>query len=145
MPSTWLLVVLAVGDVLGFAALPRVLLDRRESTATLSWVLGIVFVPYVGLLCFWLFGSRRVRRKMRRKARADVRFAAGAPGRADAATLALFSRKVGKGPVGIGETAMHLAERIGAWPATSGNAVELLLDGDATFDAIETAVRAARD
>ena len=56
---------LGLGYLLGLATLPRVLLQRRESTATLAWVLGIVLIPYLGILSYWLFGSRRIRRVKR--------------------------------------------------------------------------------
>lgn len=48
-----------------------VVLERRKPTATLALVLGLVFLPVLGLLAYILFSRRRIRRKLRdRRARA---------------------------------------------------------------------------
>ena len=45
-------------DILIIAILiPTVVAQRRESGATLAWVLVIVLLPFIGLLGFWLFGT----------------------------------------------------------------------------------------
>ncbi|MBI3272516.1 MAG: PLDc_N domain-containing protein [Planctomycetes bacterium] len=56
----WLLVAFLV---------PRVVSERRESAATLAWVLAIVFMPFVGALLYWAFGVTRLRRKRVRRRR----------------------------------------------------------------------------
>lgn len=55
---------LAVVSVL----VPKIVLQRRESGATLAWILAIIFLPFIGLLAFWLLGTTRIR-IMRRKRR----------------------------------------------------------------------------
>jgi len=130
-----------IGNVLGLVALPRVLSERRESYATLSWVLAIVFVPYLGLGLYALIGSRRIHRTRRVKSRADARLSAAED--AAAAGLAAFARPGREPSVGL-EGVLRLADRIASGPATTGNAVKLLIDGEATFDALEAAIRAAR-
>ena len=68
--TSWLNTALLLLDILIIATLlPTVVLQRRESGATLAWVLAIVLIPFIGLLSFWLFGTTRLhlRRRKRRK------------------------------------------------------------------------------
>ena len=45
------------------------ILQRRESGATLAWLPVIVFVPFLGMLAFWFFGAKKLhlQRLTRRK------------------------------------------------------------------------------
>jgi cardiolipin synthase len=67
----WLLLDLAIIAVL----IPTVILQRRESGATLAWILAIVLVPFLGLLAFWLFGTTRLHLRRRKRRRIEVRLA----------------------------------------------------------------------
>ena len=62
-------VVLTLGGfVLAFALIPRIVMSRRESGATLAWILAIAFLPYAGAILYFLIGRTRVwRRKRQRK------------------------------------------------------------------------------
>ena len=69
----WLNTGLLLLDVFIIAILlPTVVQQRRESGATLAWVLVIVLLPFIGLLSFWVFGTTRLyfRRRKRRKVEA---------------------------------------------------------------------------
>jgi cardiolipin synthase len=63
--SAWLLLDIAIIAIL----LPTVILQRRESGATLAWLPIIVFVPFLGMLAFWFFGAKKLhlQRLTRRK------------------------------------------------------------------------------
>jgi cardiolipin synthase len=131
----------AAGYIIGIALIPRILLQRRESGATLAWLLAIIFLPYVGAILFWLIGARRIRFRRKRRARAE---AALAPG------LAQSTRCVdpfqGQSFEGLPEPARALArlgDRLGK-PACSGNSAELLVDAEATFSRIHGAIASAR-
>lgn len=138
------LAILALGFLLGLISLPRLLVERRDSTATLSWLLAILFIPFLGLLAYWLFGSVRIKRVRRRKARVHHALAE-ASDRSAALPLKRFARPTeSRETLSVLETAMRLADRISKATATSGNRFDLLLDGDAAFAAIEEAIRSAR-
>lgn len=49
----------------------KVVLQRRESGATLAWILAIIFLPLVGVLAFWLIGTTRIRLLRRKRTRAE--------------------------------------------------------------------------
>ena len=52
-----------------------IVLQKREPVATLSWLLGLAALPYVGLVVYQLFGPLRIRRHRLRRARARVQAA----------------------------------------------------------------------
>src|SRR5580693_9144424 len=60
-----LIVVDFVVRVLSIIFVPR---NRRPQTAT-AWLLAIFFLPYIGMLLFWLIGSRYLPKKRREKQR----------------------------------------------------------------------------
>src|ERR1700753_1100014 len=67
---TLIIVVLAivvdlVVRVLSVILIPR---NRRPQTAT-AWLLAIFSLPYIGIILFWLIGSRHLPRKRREKQR----------------------------------------------------------------------------
>ncbi|MBI3820032.1 MAG: cardiolipin synthase [Planctomycetes bacterium] len=73
-----------VGIVIGGYAvtillLPRVVLARRESAATMSWILLLIFVPGLGALVYWVFGERRLKRFVRKRRGATRRFEVALP------------------------------------------------------------------
>ena len=56
-----------------------IVLQKREPVATLSWLLGLALLPYLGFVIYYLLGPQRIhRQRLRRVARA--RGAAGAAG-----------------------------------------------------------------
>lgn len=63
--SHWLVV--AVGYLLALLTSLRVVMQRREPTATLAWVLGVVLLPYIGVIAYLVFGRRRLERQVRRR------------------------------------------------------------------------------
>ena len=67
----WLLLDLVIIVVL----IPVVILQRRESGATLAWILAIVLLPFLGLLAFWVFGTTRLHLRRRKRRRIEARLA----------------------------------------------------------------------
>jgi cardiolipin synthase len=63
--TAWAAVVVVVQVLVVFGVLLR---QRREPTATLAWLLAIVFLPLFGLVAFLLFGRRLARSTRRRLA-----------------------------------------------------------------------------
>ena len=105
-----------------------IVLQKRAPAATLSWLLGLAALPYVGFLIYLVFGPQRIKRHRLRRARARVALPAGADSAAsgELAELAL------------------LAQATTGLPATTATGVQLLVDGSATYDALLDAVRQAR-
>jgi len=141
------------GYLLALVTTLRIVLQRREPTATLAWVLGIVLLPYLGLLMYLLVGRRRLNRRVRQR-------------RVRAAVLEPHLDRVGEGIADLqvppaGEPAaenslsarlskpqdrelVHLSDRMGLRRPTLGNDVRLLVANQA-YQALEEAIASAQD
>ena len=49
-----------------------IVLQKRAPVATLSWLLGLAALPYVGFFVYLVFGPQRIRRHRLRRARSHV-------------------------------------------------------------------------
>lgn len=114
------------------------ILERRSPTATLAWLLALLFMPYFGFLIYLLFGPRRLRRRRLRYGRARDR-------------LIQSTRRLSPGqmPPGFPGTALErqlvkMLERLGQGEPRPVTTVALLETGDDCFRALETAIAAAR-
>lgn len=125
--STWL----AVAWLLYLVPLcVWIVLQKREPVATLSWLLSLSLLPYLGFAIYFLFGPQKiVRQNLRRHLarRGMGEHAALCPADADCAELAL------------------LAQATTGLPPSTATAAQLLIDGGATYDAILDAVATARN
>ncbi len=105
-----------------------IVLQKREPAATLSWLMGLAALPYLGFVIYHVFGPQKIERHRMRRARSRI----GLPG-ADAgedAEAAELSR------LGLATTGL---------PPTTARAVQLLVDGAAKYDALIEAIGRARD
>lgn len=121
--------------------IPWILVTKKEATSALAWCLVVFFLPFVGTLFFLIFGYQHVHRPLDRKRRHRRRFAsthADGGGRVAAET----PRDVV--PDNSWQGMAHLAQRLGAFPASDGNAVTFYHDGRLAFDDLLEAVAAAR-
>ena len=73
MDYSWLLVYIlpSIGFVLALALLSHILRERRSPTSTLAWLMAVIFIPYLGVPLYLIFGGRKM------------------PGKAEAKTSAL--------------------------------------------------------
>lgn len=101
-----------------------IVLQKREPVATMSWLLGLALLPYIGFVIYHLLGPQKIHRQRLRRARSrlegdalgrDVYSAADSPDARELATLA--------------KSATGLA------PSTARD-VRLLVDGAAKYDAL---------
>jgi len=132
---TWLL----IAEMLWVSGLCAwIVMERRSPQATLAWIMGLVWLPYVGIVVYLLIGPRRLTRKRRRYAMARARseqIADHGPG-SGAAELPSLDPEV--------RQLSEMVVRAGGTPPSRTDRVDVLLDGDACFDAIEVAIREAR-
>jgi cardiolipin synthase len=142
MPSLWV-VALVLNLLLVLLVIASVLRQRKEPMAMLAWVLTIVFFPGLGMLLYWLMGSNMVVRRTKRRRRRLAHLVA----RLEAWT----EQHVGPGrsagdpelPPDLRSVAA-LGQRLAGMPAVGGNAVQIYLEANATYSALEQAIRAAR-
>lgn len=116
--------------------------EKRHPLATVAWILSLALLPVAGFAVYWMLGPRRLARKRSRRARALRRIRASLP-----AMRELLDRHRGISDEALDANerrvialALHNSES----PVSAGNAVAVLRDGAACYDALEAAVRAAR-
>ncbi len=123
-------------EVVYLAALCVVIvLEKRSPVSTLAWVLGLAFLPIVGLLFYFFFGPRRLTRKRMRhhRSRAHVR-------------KELASERTEGGEVVIPHRLQlaTLAMRSSGSTAQTARDIRVLGSGKVCFDAIVEAIAAAK-
>ena len=107
------------------------LLFKRDTRAVIAWVGLIVLVPLAGAILYWTLGVNRVR-----KTAIALRPEGTAPG-------------AGRETMTIAASPSHLAglarvgDRVGPFPLSAGNGVEVLENGDEAFPPMLAAIAAA--
>ncbi|HEV3190601.1 MAG TPA: cardiolipin synthase [Polyangiaceae bacterium] len=126
----------------GLALVPLVLVRRKEPASTIAWILTLVFLPALGAILFLMFGRDRVRWPAKRKRELDrivlAQLAAARPTDQHARESALpLATPLERALFRVGEHLSHFR-------ATGGNKVDVLVEGEETYEAIGAAIDAAR-
>lgn len=131
------------GYLWAFSLVPRILLERREATVTVAWILAIIFLPYFGVVLFYVFGRTRVRRRARKKRLYHDAFQyrmgqlpLTRPSEMDAETWPVMSRTA--------RDFVTLVDKLTENPLVSGNSVEVFIETDEAYRSMEEAILAAR-
>ena len=106
-----------------------IVLQKREPVATLSWVLSLALLPYLGFLVYFLLGPQRIRRQRLRRGRSRSgmsHFTSAAA--SDDACVELA--RIGQATTGL--------------PPSTATAVQWLEDGCATYASLLEAIARAR-
>jgi cardiolipin synthase len=134
------LALLAAYGLYFFSTLTIILIDIRNPTKAIAWILVITFLPLLGLLVFGVFGKNfRHTRRFSRKEKKDLqqlREITFVP-----RTEALPDHKELLAKSGI----VKLLENNNKAQLTFNNRLQVLEDGEATFSAIFEALEQARD
>jgi len=107
-----------------------IVLQKREPVATLSWVLALAALPVLGFVVYHLLGPQRIRRQTLRRGRSRAALAAPRP-RAEGELECPPLLRLGEAATGFAPSSCH--------------AVDLLVGGAATYDALLEAIAGARD
>ena len=106
-----------------------IVLQKREPVATLSWLLGLALLPYLGFLIYHVFGPQKIHRQRLRRQTSRARMRGDADYTGEETETAELTR---------------LAEASTGLARSRASDVRLLVDGCATYDALLEDVRAAR-
>jgi len=138
--SWWIALLGITAQILALISVPSVLLQRRRSPlSALSWILTLFLLPYVGLFLWWAIGRTHLRRKRRKRRSASSQF-----------TRRMDALRDDLPEVPSPEWELLPIKRLPhdlllwVFRPSSGNRVELLVDGPAVYPAMEQAIRQAR-
>jgi cardiolipin synthase len=135
----------AVGVVFWAIALvlvPFVLVRRKEPSSTIAWILTLVLLPPIGVTLFLLFGRDRVRLPAKRKRERDAIVRAQVAALRDEPAADRTSHLTLASP--FERSLFRVAQGLSHLHATSGNRADVLVEGDATYEAIGAAIDGAR-
>ncbi len=131
-----------VMHLLGAVTSVQAVMATRTSQGAIAWVISLNTFPYVAVPAYWVLGQSKfdgydLVRHSEMLAQSDV----------EAEALEILERE---GMLVQGETPrersqVRLLENLALLPLTRNNEVELLVDGEETFDAIFESIRSAED
>ncbi|MCM2335723.1 MAG: cardiolipin synthase [Pseudomonas sp.] len=105
-----------------------IVLQKREPVATLSWLISLAALPYLGFVIYHFFGPQRIERQRLRRDR----------------TRAALPPPPGFSPDPDAIEMARLAQAVTGLPPTTASDARLLIDGGAKYAALHEAVAAAR-
>lgn len=136
LPS-WLILVLSLTDLIIRILAVGIIPGNRRPTTAMAWLLGIFFVPTVGVVLFLLFGNFRLsRRRREHQEEVNRRVRAGVAGLSDVESKY-------PGPEWVASAA-ELNRRLGSVPMVDGNSVELIPGYKDSIRAMTEAVHGAK-
>ena len=105
-----------------------IVLQKREPAATLSWLVSLAALPYIGFAIYYLLGPQKITRHRARRKRHHASLSRGAEGPGDD-TIELRT----------------LAHATTGLPPKTAREVRLLVDGSSKYPALLEAIASARD
>ena len=131
------------GYLLALLLIPKIVLDRRESGATLAWILFIAIVPYLGAALFFIVGRGRVRRKARRHRKTHDVFVGNMSQLNIEHPMCNFENPPENLQGGAREIA-QLAASVTGTPVITGNNMEVFIDANKAYDSMQEAIKSAQ-
>lgn len=107
-----------------------IVLQKRAPAATLSWLISLAALPYLGFLIYYFFGPQRIKRQRLRRVRARASLPTPPPGLAPSVETIELAR---------------VAQATTGLSPTTATRAQLLIDGAAKFEALLAAVAQARE
>ena len=124
-----ILTLLVVFEILGFISAAHAVMNVRTPQGSIAWAVSLVTLPVVTVPAYWVFGRSKFHGYVLAR-------------RADADRIDEIANEAMQGIERLqaqtewGESAIRGTERLARLPFSGSNAVELLVDGEATFDSI---------
>jgi len=128
----------AIAYVLGIISAIDSVMRGRTSEGTIAWAISLTTFPFVAVPAYWVFGRHRFNGYV--VARRSLDLQADSVGRRAAESLEPFMSAPGQSV-----PAARAGEQLASIPVLRGNGVELLIDGEDTFESILSGIDAAQD
>ena len=107
-----------------------IVLQKREPVATISWLVSLAALPYLGFLIYYFFGPQRIHRQRLRRVRARAALPAPPPGLTPSPEAIELAR-LGQATTGL--------------PPTTATQARLLIDGGAKYASLLADIAQARE
>ena len=127
-------VLIPLFHLLGIIFAAHAALVGRTSQGAIAWALSLIFFPYVALPLYLIFGRQKFVGYVEARRKGDRRIDHLAD------NLLIRARPLQSELSGPARERYGLLEKFSLIPFTRGNAGRLLIDGQATFDAIHEGV-----
>ena len=124
-----LAIVIATAHVFGLVASFAALMGTRTSQGTIGWIVSLNLFPYLAVPAYWVFGRSKFRGYIVARKDEDANFRRALTGVREG--IEAYRREL---PDEHGR--VQAVELLAQMPFLGGNAVELLIDGEATFESI---------
>ncbi|MBJ9974428.1 cardiolipin synthase [Pseudomonas sp. S75] len=133
--------VLGLVHLLGIVAALHAVFTVRTAQGAIAWAMSLLFIPYLTLIPYLVFGARSFSAyiQARRQANQEMHVAMASLNWRPWVEEALAARE------SQSYVALRAMPKLGRMPCLANNQVKLLIDGNATFDAIFAAIGQARD
>jgi cardiolipin synthase len=129
--------VFLVAHLLGLLTSVHALMTVRTAQGAIAWIISLVTFPWVALPAYWVFGRSRFHGYVIARRERDLM--TDPDTRRIAERLDSYVPELARGP-----GAVLAGQRLARLPYLGGNEVELLIDGDATFESILAGIERAR-
>jgi cardiolipin synthase len=133
--SVYLFIALQISAVI--LTIGHIVLSQRDVSSTVGWTGLVLLVPWIGLLLYWIFGVNRVYRKAHRLRPRNIQYHDSSHRNHD--TDHLFADRFPDW-LALG----HLGDALMHSPLQSGNAVDILIDGDQAYPKMLAAIDRAQ-
>ena len=123
--------------VLGIASALEAIIKVRTAQGAIAWVISLLTFPYVAVPCYWVFGRNKFDGYLEQRLQIEQE---------SLSLIAQTSSTIDQHIVPASDDSSLYSSLfyLARMPATSGNQVELLIDGKATFDSILAGLRSAK-
>jgi len=130
--------IIAAFHVMGAISSVHAVMSTRTSQGAIAWAVSLNTFPYVAVPAYWVLGRSKFQGYVVARRSADLRNEPIA--QAMLAAIAPYRVTESTRP-----EAAHAAEALAHMPVLDGNRVELLIDGEATFESIFAGIDAAEE
>lgn len=122
--------------VLGVIHAVHALMHVRTAQGTLGWIVSLLTIPYIAVPLYWVAGRHRFEGYVRARRGEDAELRKLAEN---------MHQRLRAYELPVEDAFARGAQFLGGLPFTRGNELELLIDGEETFDALFESISKARD
>lgn len=133
-----LILFLLIAHLAGFVSSLDALMSTRTAPGAVAWIVSLNTLPYIAVPAYWVFGRTRFQGYViaRRDHESDL---------AIALSQQLAQLHAHRHPAPFESKDLRAVEALAKTPFLDGNELELLIDGEATFESIFSGISEASD